>query len=315
MSTDTREWSGDVVRASVGQRLDVFLARELGRSRAQVQALLKAGGVRLGPGVASASHRLRGEDAIRLEDIPGVKPPQVEPQGEDIPLDILYEDDALLAINKQPGLVVHPAAGNWSGTLVNALVHHCGTRLATRGGGERLGIVHRLDKDTSGVLVVAKTDLAHERLSRAFAAREVVKLYRALCRGTFRRASGEIREAIGRHPRDRKKMAVIKTANRARTAWTDYRVLRQGNDGAEVECRLHTGRTHQIRVHLAHLGHAILGDAVYGRAALQVGGTYPLRQMLHAARIELAHPITGDRLTIDAPLPADYAACRTQLLD
>jgi 23S rRNA pseudouridine1911/1915/1917 synthase len=313
MSIITREWAGDVVRASAGERLDVFLARELGRSRAQVQALLKAGGVRLLGREASASQRLRVDDAITLVDAPAPERREAEPQGEDIPLDILYEDDSLLAINKQPGLVVHPAAGNWSGTLVNALVHHCGAHLATRGGGERLGIVHRLDKDTSGVLLVAKTDLAHERLSWAFAAREVVKIYRALCRGTFRRASGEIREAIGRHPRDRKKMAVIKSAGRrARAAWTDYRVLKQGKEGAEVECRLQTGRTHQIRVHLAHLGHPILGDAVYGPALMKTGISQ--RQMLHASRVEIAHPITGRELKIEAPLQADYAACRIELL-
>jgi 23S rRNA pseudouridine1911/1915/1917 synthase len=147
-------------------------------------------------------------------------------------------------------------------------------------------------------------------LSRAFAERAMKKFYLALCRGVFRKASGEIREPIGRHPKDRKKMAVIKTANRSRSAWTDYRVLGQGKSGAEVECLLHTGRTHQIRVHLAYLGHPILGDALYGRTQGPVNDLHPARQMLHAARIELAHPITGKPLKIEAPLPADYLECR-----
>jgi 23S rRNA pseudouridine1911/1915/1917 synthase len=233
--------------------------------------------------------------------------------GEAIPLEIIYEDDALLALNKQPGLVVHPAAGHWSGTLVNALIHHCGARLAGRGGPERLGIVHRLDKDTSGVILIAKTDQAHERLSEAFARREVKKIYRALCRGVFRRASGECRGAIGRHPVHRQKMAVPKNPERGRAAWTDYRVLKQGRLGAEVECLLHTGRTHQIRVHLSHLGHPIWGDTLYGRRA-PVDGFYPARQMLHAARIEIAHPLTGKPLRLEAPLPEDYAAGRAILL-
>ncbi len=179
--------------------------------------------------------------------------------------------------------MVHPAVGHRSGTLVNALVHHRGARLAARGGQERLGIVHRLDKDTSGLMLIAKTDEAHERLAHAFAQREVRKVYRALCRGVFRRPSGECRGPIGRHPQQRKKMAVLKNAGRGRTAWTDYRVLQQGKSGAEVECLLHTGRTHQIRVHLAHLRHPVWGDTLYGHQRAVGDGIYPPRQMLHAA--------------------------------
>lgn len=298
----------------VGERLDVMLAATLQRSRAQVQALIKRGLVRLEPASAksAASYRLREGDSITIDPEPETaNAPSLA--GEEIPLEILYEDDAMLALNKQPGLVVHPAAGNWSGTLVNALIHHRGSQLAARGGAERLGIVHRLDKDTSGVILIAKTDEAHEKLSRAFAERAMKKYYRALCRGVFRKASGEIRGPIGRHPRDRKKMAVIKTEHRSRAAWTDYRVLAQGRHGAEVECLLHTGRTHQIRVHLAHLGHPIWGDALYGRQA-EIDGFAPNRQMLHAARIELGHPITGKPLKIEAPLPEDYVKCRALLL-
>jgi len=306
--------SGEETRPFAGQRLDVFLAAILERSRTQVQGLLKQGLVHLQPDAAraEASYRLRPGDAVTVH--PG--PAAVERgkvTGEAIPLEIIYEDDALLAVNKQPGLVAHPAAGHWSGTLVHALVHHCGARLAGRGGAERLGIVHRLDKDTSGVMLIAKTDEAHERLARAFAEREVKKIYRALCRGVFRRASGECRGAIGRHPVQRKKMAVSKNPERGRTAWTDYRVMKQGTWGAEVECVLHTGRTHQIRVHLAHLGHAIWGDTLYGRRA-EVNDFYPARQMLHAARIEIAHPLTGKALRLEAPVPGDYAESRERLV-
>jgi 23S rRNA pseudouridine1911/1915/1917 synthase len=216
-------------------------------------------------------------------------------------------------VNTQPGLVVHPAAGHRSGTLVNALVHHLGAGLASRGGAQRLGLVHRLDKDTSGVILIAKTDLAHEKLAAAFASREVRKIYRALCWGMFRRRSGSLREAIGRHRVHRQKMAVLKMGGRE--ARTDYRVLAQGQLGAEVECELHTGRTHQIRVHLAHLGHPIWGDQVYGRTHILGDDFAPARQMLHAARIEIAHPITGKTLRVEAPLPVDYVESSARLLE
>jgi 23S rRNA pseudouridine1911/1915/1917 synthase len=311
--------SAEDVRPFVGRRLDVFLAAVLQRSRTQAQSLLKQGLVHLQPAATTAaittdaSYRLRPGDTVSADPSP-IVPARAEPSGEAIPLDIIYEDDALIALNKQPGLVVHPAVGHWSGTLVNALVHHCGAQLAGRGGQERLGIVHRLDKDTSGLMLIAKTDEVHDRLSAAFARREVKKMYRALCWGIFRRASGECRGAIGRHPVHRKKMAVPKNPERGRTAWTDYRVLKQGKWGAEVECVLHTGRTHQIRVHLSHLGHPIWGDTLYGRRT-PVNGFYPARQMLHAARIEIAHPVTGKPLRLEAPLPDDYAASRALLLE
>jgi 23S rRNA pseudouridine1911/1915/1917 synthase len=303
----------EMVRPFVGKRLDVFLAAILERSRNHGQSLLKQGLIELRPypEKAEASYRLRAGDTVVINE-QVEQPAEEEPRGEAIPLEVIYEDEALLAINKQPGLVVHPAVGHRSGTLVNALVHHWHGRLARRGGGERLGLVHRLDKDTSGLLLIAKTEIAHERLALAFAERQVRKFYRALCWGVFRRSSGECHGAIGRHRIHRQKMIVLKTGGRA--SHTDYRVMKQGRTGAEVECLLHTGRTHQIRVHLAHLGHPVWGDLVYGRAHKLADGFEPPRQMLHAARLEIRHPITGEPLQLEAPAPRDYLESRTRLL-
>jgi len=299
----------------IGQRLDVCIAAVLGRSRSHVQTLLKQGLVQVNPAPPklSPSYHIRKGDSVTLQAMQET-PVDAEPSGEAIPLDILFEDDVLIAINKQPGLVVHPAAGHWSGTLVNALIHYRGAQLDQLGGLERVGIVHRLDKDTSGLMLIAKTNEAHEKLAEAFAKREVKKLYQALCWGVFRRPKGECRGPIGRHPQQRKKMAVLKNAGRGRTAATDYRVLQQGKQGAEVECTLHTGRTHQIRVHLSHLGHPIWGDTLYGQKHPMADGAYPARQMLHAAHLEIAHPMTGKPLSFDAPLPEDYLAYRKRLI-
>jgi len=314
-SPATTTLSAEDVLPHVGQRLDVFLAAALQRSRSHVQTLLKQGLVEVQPAPPkmSPSYHLKKGDSVTIQAAP-VMATEPELSGEAIPLDILFEDEALIALNKQPGLVVHPAAGHWSGTLVNALVHHSGPKLAQRGGPERLGIVHRLDKDTSGVMLIAKTDEAHERLSKSFADRAVKKLYRALCWGVFRRPNGECRGPIGRHPQQRKKMAVLKNVGRGRTAWTDYHVLQQGKAGAEVECALHTGRTHQIRVHLSHMGHPIWGDLLYGHKHPLSDGFCPQRQMLHAAHLEIAHPMTGNPLIFDAPLPEDYLAARKRLM-
>jgi len=291
----------------------VVLATVLQRSRNHAQALLKQGLVRLEPHPEkiSPNYRLHEGDTLAIQPMPPT-PEEDSPAGEAIPLDIIYEDEALLAINKQPGLVVHPAAGHRSGTLVNALVHLRGAGLAQRGGEERSGLVHRLDKDTSGLILIAKTDEVHERLAQAFAGREVRKIYRALCWGVFRRTTGACRESIGRHRIHRQKMTVLKTGGRV--AHTDYRVLQQGRLGAEVECVLHTGRTHQIRVHLAHLGHPVWGDTAYGRPHELVDGFKPARQMLHAALLEIAHPLTGKPLHLEAPVPDDYRESRERLL-
>jgi 23S rRNA pseudouridine1911/1915/1917 synthase len=228
---------------------------------------------------------------------------------EEIPLDILHEDDDLLVLNKPAGLVVHPAAGHPEHTLVNALLHHCAGRLSGIGGVARPGIVHRLDKETSGCLIVAKNDAAHLKLSEQFAARQVLKIYQAIVCGRMPRAAGEIIASIARHPAQRKRMAVTRTGGRQ--ARTSYRVLEQLKDVARVELRLHTGRTHQIRVHLEHLGCPVLGDLVYGKRQnlrlKEASGYVAPRQLLHAAKLALVHPRTQRRMTFEAPLPEDFA--------
>ncbi len=270
-------------------------------SRARIQALIKEGLVTVNGGAAKASLRLRVGEEIRIT-VPEPRPAVSEPQ--DLPLEILYEDEILIVLNKAAGMVVHPAAGNWDGTIVNALLHHC-QALSGVGGESRPGIVHRLDKDTSGCLVAAKSDAAHRSLSRQFAGREIQKIYLALAKGRFSRKSGSIEAAIARHPVQRQKMAVT-DGSHGRAAHTSWRVLRElppiagGGIPTLVECTLHTGRTHQIRVHLQHLGHPLFGDAVYGSR-----GPYP-RQMLHAWKLGFTHPESGRPLHFIAPIPADF---------
>ncbi len=279
-----------------GARLDQFLAaRAVTLSRARIQDLIKAGNVTLNGRPTKASARLRVGDALTLTEPP---PVPTSTLAEDLALDVLFEDDDLIVLNKPAGMVVHPAAGNWQGTVVNALLHHCPT-LSGIGGEQRPGIVHRLDKETSGCLVAAKNDVAHQSLSKQFAGREITKIYLALAAGKFRHASGVIEGAIGRHPVQRKKMTVLEDG-RGRASKTSYRVLAELPAGTLVECTLHTGRTHQIRVHLRHLGHPLLGDEVYGRRAGFA------RQMLHAWRLGFTHPHTGERLNFQSPIPADF---------
>jgi len=238
---------------------------------------------------------LRAGDMITLCEPPPVPTDTV---AEEIALDVLFEDDDLIVLNKPAGLVVHPAAGHWSGTLVNALLHHC-RALSGIGGEQRPGIVHRLDKETSGCLVAAKNDAAHQALARQFAGREVTKSYLALVAGKLPRTSGVIEAPIGRHPVHRKKMTVV-PAGRGREARTDFRVRAELPRGTLVECTLHSGRTHQIRVHLKHLGHPVLGDEVYGQRAGFA------RQMLHAWRLGFTHPRTNERVNFESPIPPDF---------
>ncbi len=284
---------------SSGLRLDHYLAVALPQlSRSRIQALIKEGHILVNGACVKPGEKLREGWQVSVHEPEPVPAANAAP--EDIPLTILFEDDDLVVLDKAAGIVVHPAAGNPSGTLVNALLHHC-TKLSGIGGELRPGIVHRLDKETSGCLVVAKNDLAHQGLARQFAEREVLKVYLALAAGVFAKKSGVIQTCIGRHPVHRKKMAVL-AEGKGRAAVTDYRVLKElpGGGGSLVECTLHTGRTHQIRVHLKHLGHPLLGDELYGRR-----GNYP-RQMLHAWKLGFHHPRTGEWMEFQATIPADF---------
>ena len=311
---------------AAGQRLDQWLAAQLAPdlSRSRVQALIKQGAVSLsGKTVTEAKHKLAAGDAVTVA-VP--EPEPAEPQGEAIPLDILFEDDALVVVNKPAGLVVHPGAGNWTGTLVNALIHHCGDSLSGIGGVKRPGIVHRLDKDTSGVMVVAKTDHAHRALSEAFADHgrtgDLARAYVALVWGVPTPAVGTIDAPLGRAA-DRIRRAVVPEArDDARHAVTHYAVEERFGEGRKdfapaslVECRLETGRTHQIRVHMAHIGHPLVGDRDYGQAFRTKANRLPEplratvqafpRQALHARLLEFSHPDTHLTMRFEAPLPDD----------
>ena len=278
-------------------RLDQFLAKQLlAYSRSRLQELIRSGFVRLNGGISRPRQIVRSGDKIDLIEPP---PEQVDIRPEPIPLDVLFEDDDLIVINKPAGMTVHPGAGQREHTLVNALLSHC-AGLSGIGGKERPGIVHRLDKETSGCVVVAKNDVAHRELSKQFAARTVEKIYLALVVGKLREAAGVIDEKIGRHPIDRKRMHV--SSRRGRTARTEYRVVRSSDAASLIECRLHSGRTHQIRVHLQHLGHPVLGDKVY---APRFAKKFP-RQMLHAWKLGFHHPRTSQWKTFEAPLPDDF---------
>jgi len=287
-------------------RLDHFLAKRLPQySRSRLQQLIRNGFVRLNGASTRPRQIVRAGDKIDVRESPVE---QIETRPQRIPLDILFEDDDLIVINKPAGLIVHPGAGQREHTLVNALLSHC-TTLSGIGGKERPGIVHRLDKETSGCLVVAKNDLAHRELSRQFADRTVEKIYLALVAGKLRKPAGVIEERIGRHPVHRQRMSV--TTKRGRTAKTEYRVVRSNEEASLIECRLHSGRTHQVRVHLHHLGHPVLGDKVYGARLVK---NFP-RQMLHAWKLAFRHPQTGEWKQFQASVPDDFkeAVARTDL--
>jgi len=284
-----------------GQRLDQFLHAEMPEhSRAFLQKLIDDHHILVNDRPAKPSYSVRIGDQINVK-IPAPRP--LETQPEEIPLDVLFEDADIIVVNKPAGMVVHPAAGNYDGTLVNALLHHCRGQLAGIGGVERPGIVHRLDKGTSGCLVVAKTDFAHQSLVAQFKERTTHKIYRAICWGRFSKPTGKIETLIGRSEHNRQKMST--RVRRGRAALTDYRVLEQRAEFAVVELAIHTGRTHQIRVHMAHIGHPIVGDAVYGGA--RTTDIVVDRPLLHAYKLGFAHPRTGQRLEFEAPIPADIA--------
>jgi 23S rRNA pseudouridine1911/1915/1917 synthase len=280
-------------------RLDQFLAKRLPEfSRSRLQQLIRGGFVRLNDSTSRPRQIVRGGDKIELTEPPLEK---LETLPEEIPLEVLFEDNDLIVINKLAGLVVHPGAGHREHTLVNALLNHCAT-LSGIGGKERPGIVHRLDKETSGCLVVAKNDATHQDLSKQFAARTVEKIYLALVAGKLRKPAGVIEEKIGRHPIHRRRMSA--TTLRGRAAKTEYRAVRSSDRATLIECRLHSGRTHQIRVHLHHLGHPVLGDKVY---APRLAKDFP-RQMLHAWKLGFRHPRSEKWRSFEAPLPDDFAA-------
>ncbi len=295
-----------VTRERAGLRLDRFLAVELTEfSRSRLQTLITGGFVKLNAEQPRPRDAVRTGDVVQLE-IPALE--KIKAAAEEIPLQILFEDVDLLVIDKPAGMVVHPGAGNQEHTLVNALLSHC-TTLSGIGGKERPGIVHRLDKETSGCLVVAKNDAAHRELSRQFAARTLKKIYLALVAGRLKARSGVIDAPIERHPIHRQRMSVARSS-RGRSAKTEYRVLRSGREISLVECTLHSGRTHQIRVHLHHLGHPVLGDKLY---APRIGKGFA-RQMLHASRLGFTHPRSAEWMEFEAPLPADFKAALDQRL-
>ncbi len=286
-----------VRRESAGMRLDRFLAAELpDLSRSRLQALIGDGFVLLN------GKQPRNRQIVRSGDIVVVDEPaiaKIETLAEAIPLHVLFEDQDIVVLNKPAGLVVHPGAGHQTHTIVNALLHHC-TTLSGIGGKERPGIVHRLDKETSGCLIVAKNDAAHKDLSEQFAARTVEKVYFALVDGVPAKKNGVIDAPIGRHAVHRQRMTVPRRGGRS--AKTEYRVVRSSGSISLIECTLHSGRTHQIRVHLHHLGHPVLGDKLYAPKLAKRFG----RQMLHAAKLSLRHPRTGEQMKWEAPLPDDF---------
>lgn len=295
-----------VTDADAGQRLDGFLASSIEElSRSRIQNLCDGGKVLVDGKKAKKNLRLSGGELITV-DIPEPEPVELVPQ--DIPLDIIYEDDCLLVINKPKGMVVHPAPGHPDGTVVNAVMYHCGGSLSGIGGELRPGIVHRIDKDTSGLLVVAKNDMAHAGLAAQLKDKSLSRIYEGIAVGRIRDDSGRIDAPIGRSLRDRKKMAVGGAA--AREAATRYEVIARYTGYTHVRCSLETGRTHQIRVHMAYIGHPLAGDAVYGYGA---GKTGLDGQCLHAGKIRFIHPKTGEAMTFECPLPQYFIDFRRKL--
>ncbi len=282
-----------------GGRIDKVLAELLPElSRSYIQTLAGEGRILHNGAPAKPNEKVKEGDRVEVEVPP---PRKLETKPENIPLDIVYEDASLLVVNKPQGMVVHPAAGNYEGTLVSALLYHCGDNLSGINGVLRPGIVHRIDKDTSGLLLVAKTNEAHVSLAEQIKEHSLTRRYKALVRGGFAQEEGTIDLPIGRNPKDRKKMCV--TQHNSREAVTHWRVLERLGQYTLVECRLETGRTHQIRVHMSYLGHPVVGDPVYGahKEKFQTNG-----QLLHAACVGFLHPVTGAYMEFSAPLPPQF---------
>ena len=280
-------------------RIDKFLADKLeGITRSRIQKLVQDGCVTVDGHMVKSNYKLKSGQDVSVT-MPDAKTTDVK--AEDISLDIVYEDDHLLVVNKPQNMVVHPAAGNYEGTLVNALLHHCGDSLSGINGVIRPGIVHRIDKDTSGLLLVAKDDITHNGLARQIKEHSLTRKYIAIVHGNFRQDEGTVDAPIGRHPTNRKKMCI--TEKNSRNAVTHYKVLKRFNEYTFVECRLETGRTHQIRVHMASIGHPVLGDKTYGvkKEKYNLSG-----QLLHAKLVGFVHPVTGEYMEFETDIPERF---------
>lgn len=289
-----------------GKRLDAYLAEFADMSRSAAAKLIESGAVTVCGKVSEKKYLVKDGDEI---DVVTPEVEEYEAVPENIPLDVVYEDSDIIVINKPSGMVVHPAPGNYTGTLVNALLYHCKDSLSGIGGVMRPGIVHRIDKDTSGLLVVAKNDFSHRALSEELGYHGIEREYHALVRGGFKEPNGTVDLPIGRHPVDRKKMAVIKSGENAREAVTHYEVIQSYGQITYLKLKLETGRTHQIRVHMSHLGHALLGDEVYSSTKTLFEKQHaPLfdGQILHAKRLSLTHPKTKERMTFECELPDNF---------
>lgn len=298
--------SGDEIKA--GERIDRFLTEAIGQTRSFIVKLIENGGITVNGQKTEKNYKLRSGDSVEIE-FP--EPTLDEAVAEDIPLDVVYEDADIIVINKPKGMIVHPATGIYTGTLVNALMYHCGDSLSGIGGVIRPGIVHRIDKDTSGLLVVAKNDEAHLSLSEQLKTHDVSRVYHAIVIGNIKEDNGKIDRPIGRHPTDRKKMAVITDPSRmAREAITHFEVMERfqlpTGRFTYVRCKLETGRTHQIRVHMASIGHPLVGDLVYGGGNTKFEAAHKSLisgQCLHARVLELTHPKTQEKMQFESPLP------------
>lgn len=289
-----------------GERIDALLARTVnGLSRSAAQKLLEDGSVTLAGAPLRKNYKCAAGDCFALR-LPALEETPLIAQN--IPLDVVYEDEDLIVVNKPRGLVVHPAPGHPDGTLVNALLWHCGDSLSGIGGEKRPGIVHRIDKDTSGLLIAAKNDFAHQRLSAQLADRSLSREYEAVARGSFRDDSGTISRPVGRHPTDRKRMAV--TEKNSRPAVTHWQVLARYQGYCRIRCRLETGRTHQIRVHMASIGHPLLGDYTYGAPSPDKGLA---GQCLHARQLKFIHPRSGEHIQLQSQLPEYFTAVLSKL--
>ena len=298
----TRELTAATEHAGV--RLDAFLSADGALTRSQAARLIAEGRVRVNGKPAAKSARLSGSETVTV-DVPQLRETALSPQ--DIPLDVVYEDDDVIVVNKPTGLVVHPAPGHPDGTLVNALLHHCGDSLSGIGGEKRPGIVHRIDRDTSGLIIAAKNDAAHLALSAQLKDHSLSRTYECLVTGNMKQDSGTVDAPIGRSSADRKKMAVVPTGRRAVTHWE---VVARYPGVTHLRCRLETGRTHQIRVHMAYIGHPILGDTVYGAKKPVPGLT---GQCLHATGLRFIHPRTGEPVELHCPLPPEFTAMLQKL--